>query len=231
MQLGRKPLKTHKIQGNKRMKLKLPEFITQHVLIASLIGGLFGMGFILALIEFDHYTGTEQFCTTCHSMQLVAEPYYQSAHYMPTSGVRADCGDCHVSEGVFAATWDHFIGGKDLLKQIFGANYDDPVVSALHLPDAAFAARKWFKDSDSATCKRCHVQDAINGMRPATQQIHQQETEGKSCIDCHYNLVHRKIPHEKTFKREAWNQMIEQEFKLSPGTAAKLMKNNQDETQ
>jgi nitrate/TMAO reductase-like tetraheme cytochrome c subunit len=41
-------------------------------------------------------------------------------HYNNASGVRASCGDCHVSEGVFAATWDHAVGGKDLLKQIKG---------------------------------------------------------------------------------------------------------------
>ena len=125
----------------------LPEFITRHVLLALVIGGLGGIVFILFLTEFDHYTSTENFCTSCHSMELVAVPYRDSSHYKPASGVRASCGDCHVSEGVFAATLDHFIGTKDLIKQLFGADYDDPVVNALHLPEAAFAARKWFKDT------------------------------------------------------------------------------------
>ena len=53
--------------------------------------------------------------------------------------------------------------------------------------------------------------------------IHAEDTKGKTCVDCHYNLVHRKVPDKKTFKREAWNAMIEEEFKLEPGTAAKLM--------
>jgi tetratricopeptide (TPR) repeat protein len=65
--------------------------------------------------EFD-LADTAAFCTTCHSMELAAEPYRQSSHYQPASGVRASCGDCHVSEGVIAATWDHFIGGKDLIR-------------------------------------------------------------------------------------------------------------------
>jgi nitrate/TMAO reductase-like tetraheme cytochrome c subunit len=201
----------------------LPEFITRHVLFALFIGGMGGIGFILFLTEFDHYTGSEEFCTTCHSMELAAEPYRESAHYKPASGVRASCGDCHVSEGVFAATWDHFIGTKDLMRQIFGADYDDPVVNALHLPEAAFAARNWFKDRDSATCKRCHVKEAIFGERPDTLQIHLEDAKAKSCIECHYNLVHRKVPDEKTFKREAWNEMIEQEFGLEKGMANKIL--------
>lgn len=198
-------------------------FVTRHVLFALVIGGLAGMGFILFLIEFDHYTSSEEFCTTCHSMEIVAQPYRESLHYNPPSGVRASCGDCHVSEGVFAATWDHIMGSKDLFKQIFGPDYDDPVINALHAPEAAFAARKWFKDRDSATCGRCHQLEAIVGSRSETANIHQQETEGKSCIDCHYNLVHRHVPHESVFKREAWNRMIEKEFNLEEGEADKWL--------
>jgi len=205
------------------IKLKMPHFITRHVLFALMIGGLAGIGFIVFLIEFDHFTSTEEFCTTCHSMEIVAEPYRKSAHYQPESGVRASCGDCHVSEGVFAATWDHFIGGKDVINQIFGPNYDDPVINALHLPEAAFAARRWFKARDSATCKRCHVKEAIYGSRPDTNAIHLEDAKDKSCIECHYNLVHTPVPDEKVFKRDAWNRMIEEKYDLQPGEADRLL--------
>ncbi|QEP42878.1 cytochrome C [Ectothiorhodospiraceae bacterium BW-2] len=198
-------------------------FITRHVLMALMVGGVAGVIFMVVLLEFDHYTSSVEFCTTCHSMELVAEPYYQSSHYNPASGVRAECGDCHVSEGVFAATWDHLVGSKDLYKQLFGPDYDDPVVNKLHLPDAAFAAREWFRKRDSATCSRCHTIDAIVGTRPATQLIHQQETEGKSCIDCHYNLVHTPVPHRKVFDREAWNRQIEEEFGLEAGSSDTIL--------
>ncbi len=126
-------------------------------------------------------------------------------------------------EGIFAATWDHAVGGKDLIKQVFGADYDDPVVNALHLPESAFAARAWFRDRDSATCKRCHTLEAIQGKRGGTAAIHAEETEGKTCIDCHYNLVHRPVPDESTFKRDAWNRMVEEEFGLSPGQAEQIL--------
>lgn len=198
-------------------------FITRPVLIALVIGICGGAGSILFLLEFDHYTSSNAFCTGCHSMSFAAESYRRSVHYNSPSGVRAECGDCHVSKEVFAATWDHTMGIKDLLKQFFGPNYEDPVINALHLPEAAFAARAWFRKQDSATCKSCHELSAIQGKRPDTQAIHRDETKGKSCIDCHYNLVHRQVPDEKTFKREAWNRMIEEEFKLAPGTAAKLL--------
>lgn len=206
----------------KRRFTLLPEFITRHVLVALVVGGLAGIGFMVFLMEFDHYTSSEAFCTTCHSMTLVAEPYRESAHYLPTSGVRASCGDCHVSPGVFAATWDHLIGGKDLFKQLFGPDYDDPVVNAVHLPEAAFAAREWFRKRDSATCRRCHVQDAIIGKRADTRAIHQQDAQGKTCVDCHINIVHQPVPEKATFKRDAWNRLVDERFDLDSGTAARV---------
>jgi nitrate/TMAO reductase-like tetraheme cytochrome c subunit len=156
-------------------------------------------------------------------MELAAEPYRESVHYLPVSGVRASCGDCHVSPGVFAATWDHIRGAKDLFRQIFGADYDDPVVNMLHLPDAAFSAREWFRRTDSQTCRRCHEQDAIVGKRADTRAIHQEDAKGKTCIECHINLVHRKVPAQATFKREPWNRMVESEYGLEPGAAARIL--------
>lgn len=204
-------------------KFRLPLFITRHVLIALVAGGLGGVMFMAFLIEFDHFTSSNLFCTGCHSMTYAEETYQASPHYNSASGVRASCGDCHVSEGVFSATWDHVMGTKDLFKQMFGADYDDPVINLLHLPEAAFRARQWFRDRDSATCKRCHDIDAIQGKRADTAAIHKEETAGKSCIDCHYNLVHRKVPSQETFKRDAWNRMVEEELGLPPGTAEKLL--------
>ncbi|MCG6896751.1 MAG: NapC/NirT family cytochrome c [Thiocapsa sp.] len=198
-------------------------FITRPVLIALAVGSLGGVLFMAFLIEFDHYASQNSFCTTCHSMSYADERYRQTVHYNSASGVRASCGDCHVSEGIFAATWDHVRGGKDLFKQLFGPDYDDPVINALHLPEAAFAARRWFRDRDSVTCRRCHLQDAIQGTRADTAAIHREETEGKSCIDCHYNLVHRTVPDKSTFKREAWNRMVEEQFGLDPGAADRLL--------
>lgn len=203
-------------------KLRLPLFITRHVLFALVAGGLGGILFMTFLMEFDHFTSSNAFCTTCHSMTYAEESYQASTHYNSTSGVRASCGDCHVSEGVFAATWDHVMGTKDLLKQLFGPDYDDPAVNMLHLPAAAFHARQWFRDRDSATCNRCHELDAIQGKRADTAAIHQEETKGKSCIDCHINLVHRKVPSEKTFKRDTWNRMVEEELGLEPGEADRI---------
>lgn len=200
-----------------------PWIITQRGLLALAIGSVGGSLFMLLLIRFDHAFSSNEFCTGCHSMTFAAETYQRSSHFNSSSGVRAECGHCHVSRGILAATWDHILGTRDLLKQLFGADYDDLVINTLHLPDAAFTARRWFRANDSATCRACHVQDAIQGRRADTAEIHRVDAKGKTCIDCHYNLVHRKVPDESTFKREAWNRMVEEEFGLAAGSAAQRL--------
>lgn len=202
--------------------MRLPKFLNWKLAGIFVTGGLAGVVFMLALIEFDHYTSSEAFCTSCHSMEIVALPYRESSHYFPVSGVRASCGDCHVSEGIISATIDHIKGTKDLVAQIMHPEYDNPVVNLLHMPEAAFATRQWFRENESATCQRCHVFEAIKGRRSDTLAIHREQTEGKSCIDCHINLVHRRVPGESVFKRDAWNAMVEEEFNLEPGMADKI---------
>ena len=60
-------------------RLRLSAYITRHVLFALVIGGLGGILFMVFLIEFDHYTSSNAFCTTCHSMSSASESYRQSA--------------------------------------------------------------------------------------------------------------------------------------------------------
>lgn len=209
------------------IKLRAPLFITRHVLFALVAGGVGGVVFMFFLLEFDHFTSSNEFCLSCHSMTYADDFYQRSVHYNSPSGVRASCGDCHVSEGIVMATYDHAVGTKDLIKQLFGPDYDDPVINMLHLPESAFAAREWFRKRDSATCKRCHTQEAIMGTRANTAAIHQEDAEGKTCVDCHINLVHRQVPERETFKREAWNAMVEAEYGLSPGTAKQILADHQ----
>ena len=54
-------------------RLRLPSFITRHLLIALVIGGLSGVFFMAFLIEFDHFTSSNAFCTSCHSMTYADE--------------------------------------------------------------------------------------------------------------------------------------------------------------
>ncbi|MCG6861179.1 MAG: NapC/NirT family cytochrome c, partial [Chromatiaceae bacterium] len=81
-------------------RFRLPSFITRHVLVALVIGGVGGVALMTFLIELDHFTSSNEFCTGCHSMTFADQSYQKSVHFNSSSGVRASCGDCHVSQGV-----------------------------------------------------------------------------------------------------------------------------------
>jgi hypothetical protein len=59
-------------------------------------------------------------------------------------------------------------------------------------------------------------------------QVHLEDAKDKSCVECHINLVHRKVPGKETFKREAWNKMIEEKYALDPGMADKILSGDAD---
>ena len=42
--------------------------ISRPIFLALILGGLGGMLFMVFLLEFDHYSSTNEFCTSCHSM-------------------------------------------------------------------------------------------------------------------------------------------------------------------
>jgi nitrate/TMAO reductase-like tetraheme cytochrome c subunit len=49
------------------------------------------------------------------------------------------------------------------------------------------------KGWDSSTCRACHKNTKPPGV--SAKAAHKKmETEGATCIDCHQNLVHKKVP-------------------------------------
>jgi nitrate/TMAO reductase-like tetraheme cytochrome c subunit len=49
-------------------------------------------------------------------------------------------------------------------------------------------------ESDSVTCRSCHIESEIKPKRKRGQKAHAKALENKdTCIECHDNLVHRYI--------------------------------------
>ena len=55
-------------------------------------------------------------------------------------------------------------------------------------------------ETDSATCRSCHEEDAIQPQRKRGQRQHEDARErGLTCIGCHYNLVHADVEPRSEF--------------------------------
>ena len=59
------------------------------------VGAVITIVGVVAMNKTLDYFSTNEFCTSCHTMQQNYEEYKQSVHFKNASGVRADCADCH----------------------------------------------------------------------------------------------------------------------------------------
>ncbi|MEX2647497.1 MAG: NapC/NirT family cytochrome c [Alphaproteobacteria bacterium] len=149
----------------------------------------------------DRYFSSNAFCAaTCHAMTVtVAEELKASAHWTTKTGVRPECRDCHVSEGLAAAYWDHFVG----LRELYAAVIEGiDTVEEFEERRAALAdrVRLAMVATDSRNCRTCHLMEAIQPERPRGQKQHEEAREkGITCIVCHYNLVHKEAPLSAAF--------------------------------
>ncbi len=167
------------------------------VLVAMAVGGLIA---VPAADTVDSYFSSNEFCAeACHSMEAtVAKEYRESTHWATPTGVRPNCSDCHISEGLTMAMWDHLWGTRDLIAFLSGVRTAEDfeeirAESANHTRMAMIA-------NDSKNCRTCHVMEVIKPERNRGQRQHAEALEdGTTCIACHYNLVHKEVEPSEEF--------------------------------
>ena len=182
--------------------------ISRSVLVAGIAGAAIAVAAVLANEQIDRYTSTDAFCgTSCHSMQahVANDPVFvESAHRTASSGVRAGCADCHIPHGIVSGTWAHVKGGvKDIISETLN-DFTDRQVWERGRAERAYHVRDWLLETDSATCRVCHDEAAIQPERKRGQSQHADARErGLTCIGCHYNLVHTEVEPRPDFLERA----------------------------
>lgn len=167
------------------------------ILLAMVVGGIIAVPTTEAV---DRYFSSEKFCAqTCHTMEAtVAAERRESLHWTTPTGVRAACVDCHVSEGLTLAMWDHFLGTRELIAFLQGVRTPEDFEEVRAA--AADRVRMAMLDNDSKYCRTCHVMEAIQPERRRGQRQHTEAIEtGTTCIACHYNLVHKEVEPSERF--------------------------------
>ncbi len=175
------------------------------LLLFLVVGGLLGAAAIAVSVEGNRYTATEAFCSSCHSMQFVAnDPHYlASAHHSNDAGVHASCGDCHIPRtNWFVETWTHVSSGtRDVIAELTH-NYSDAKTWGARRVALASEVRDLMRAQDSVTCRSCHDAATIRPRSERGRAAHALLREGRlTCIDCHFNLVHAPVPPTLEFIR------------------------------
>jgi cytochrome c-type protein NapC len=137
---------------------------------------------------------TNSFCLSCHSMSYVGEELRKSTHYAAL-GADPGCKDCHIPQGFTnfgLALQAHAVDGTRELLVELTRDYPDVASFDARRLEMAHHARMTMKRWDSITCRACHRNPRPPGAS-ARADHEKMKTEGKTCIDCHQNLVHKEV--------------------------------------
>ena len=176
-------------------------------LLLSVLGAGVVLGILATLTaeQVDKVTSTEAFCAnSCHSMsRYIAEDitYKMSAHRRNASGVLASCGDCHIPHDLVPATWVHVKSG--IIDMISEISHDFSKAENWQniKPRLAKKVREEMRNNDSQACRHCHQMNQIAVSSEAGQRAHAQSYKNnKTCIQCHFNLVHEATPIHQGFQ-------------------------------
>jgi nitrate/TMAO reductase-like tetraheme cytochrome c subunit len=167
-------------------------------LVVLMIGAIVGAGGILVSLEVNRATATNAFCTSCHSMQFVAnDPVFQhSVHQTAIDGVRPTCADCHIPRtNWFVETFEHVKSGvRDSYAELTH-DFSDPKTWEARRVALAHEVRDIMRAQDSVTCRSCHDASAIQPKSERGKAAHSMVREGRmTCIDCHFNIAHAPVP-------------------------------------
>lgn len=141
-------------------------------------------------IDYGHFNMTVG-CAECHAYPF--EEYRESAHYDNDQGIKAGCLGCHDPHSVKDfLVWKFFYINKGTFGEspfhvISSGLRDIPEWEGLR-PVLAHRVRGKMLEDNSAKCKVCH--------KPESEwfnKIKRHQTTEKTCIQCHYNLVHEEV--------------------------------------
>lgn len=185
-------------------RLRLPEFLwtpgtRQGLAVIFLAGGVVGLTAWSGFTSVLDYTNTSEFCVSCHEMgDNVGAEWQQSVHYRNAAGVRAECADCHVPNDLGPKLWRKVMAVNDVYHH-FAGTIDTEEKFREHR--AELAERVWarMKATDSRECRSCHSFQAMDFHKQsqrAQDKMQQAAEEGKTCIECHTGVAHKRPPRD-----------------------------------
>ncbi len=162
------------------------------------VAALLGIGIILGVagwLAFDatlHATSTDEFCTSCHEMEIPLAQLQKTSHYNNSSGVTAGCSDCHVPQEFVPKMIRKVEAAREVWGTITGV-IDTPEKYAAHAPAMKAREINRLKSNDSQECRNCHdAQHMLSVIQTSKAQRYHRALANnkKTCIDCHAGIAH-----------------------------------------
>lgn len=172
------------------------KFVFLGIPAAGFIAVFIGFGLVAGFHTTMTITSQNEFCYGCHiGMDTVVQEYQRSVHYNNSTGVRANCADCHVPDQLLPKLLFKVEATADIYHKLTGSitleNFDQK--------RAQLAERVWINMivTESRACKNCHnpVEWDLASQSAEAQADHQPaqwDLMKQSCIDCHQAVSHKR---------------------------------------
>lgn len=192
--------------GSRRARIGL---IAVAAVVAFVAWSLFGYQPV------THAVVVDGVCLYCHEPfdPMMAESKRHPEN--PEKGAPVTCVDCHAVPGIMGTTYvyTHLAVVSDFygnFRSAYATRAGDWVPP---LRRRALRVRQGLEDTRSASCLPCHTLDDPVPEKRRGQRSHKTaKEENQTCIECHYNLVHREVKVEEKFAAPEAGE--EEEFEL-----------------
>ncbi len=173
---------------------------------AGLVGAAVMAVIATGVVGGEKFLSSNTFCLSCHSMSYNATELQASSHFGAT-GANPECQDCHLPPQFLRRVESHVVDGIRALIGEVTRDLSTKEQFDKHRAEYAHNARINIKKWDSAPCRVCH-KDPKPSSDEAAAQHKRMKTEGKTCIDCHQNLVHERVPEQDLDKSLALGRIV-----------------------
>lgn len=193
--------------------ISVKNFFQRFSLQSRIIFAIAGAGILIIGVFFAvayepvtrNFVAQDATCNYCHlpwefnpDVRLTATKPHQAKPDQPQS--QAKCVDCHLPEGRLNATfvYTHIVSFTDLFGKFRDLEAERAGDWIPPRAATAYRVRDRLFETDSGTCRTCHIEDEIKPKRTRGINAHKLALEKKqTCIECHYNEVHRPVDQRK----------------------------------
>ncbi len=156
----------------------------KQILIISLGTTMFLTGAYWTTMWSYHFSSSTEFCVSCHEMVTSYQQYKESSHFKNSSGVVAECADCHLPPGTFNK-W------RAKITQGVTDSYKHLLLKPEEIDHEEWK-EKAVKNISPEACRKCHKELLPLGLPKGGFLAHRAflRGEAQTCLQCHNNLVH-----------------------------------------
>jgi nitrate/TMAO reductase-like tetraheme cytochrome c subunit len=174
----------------------------QWIFLWGTIFGISGVMLVAVTNKAVIWSSSDAFCGQfCHSMTWASASYRQGPHFINASGVRANCGQCHIPYDSGHATATEYVrlllfkadrGAKDFWNESRKtiATKDE---WEKRRPQLRAEFESYLRAHNYITCRGCHTLGAFGGPRSQMKMlIHKDliKANDVDCLRCHQNIGH-----------------------------------------